>query len=220
MSEVPAFPLPCCRQARRRICVNRINICRIRAENGPQHLDIHTRRPFVERNADTRFIHRAQIVACGACTFVERRPRRQCGPLACRNKIRFRVEYRSARRPVARIDAQAMDLALQSCEGGRDRDETGVKARQDLASKTLCGADIARPLSRGEYAVRVFATRVAGLVDPPCQASTPTRRPGIARLWASDVAKKAACGPPKPSGTPARWALPTAMSAPHSPGRV
>ena len=29
-----------------------------------------------------------------------------------------------------------------------------------------------------------------------------------------------ACGPPKPIGTPKRWLLPTAMSAPHSPGGV
>ncbi len=28
----------------------------------------------------------------------------------------------------------------------------------------------------------------------------------------------AACGPPKPNGTPKRWLLPTTMSAPHSPG--
>ncbi len=49
---------------------------------------------------------------------------------------------------------------------------------------------------------------------------TPTRRPGIRRLKASRVAKKPACGPPKPMGTPKRWAEPTTTSAPISPGGV
>lgn len=31
---------------------------------------------------------------------------------------------------------------------------------------------------------------------------------------------KPACGPPKPIGTPKRWVVPTAMSAPSSPGEV
>ena len=31
---------------------------------------------------------------------------------------------------------------------------------------------------------------------------------------------KPACGPPKPNGTPKRWVVPTAMSAPCSPGGV
>jgi hypothetical protein len=44
-------------------------------------------------------------------------------------------------------------------------------------------------------------------------------RPGIWRLKASRVAKKAACGPPKPSGTPNRCALPRATSPEHAGGR-
>ncbi len=36
----------------------------------------------------------------------------------------------------------------------------------------------------------------------------------------SVVAKKAAWGPPKPIGTPKRWALPTTMSAPSAPGSL
>jgi hypothetical protein len=43
-------------------------------------------------------------------------------------------------------------------------------------------------------------------------------RPGIERTCASRVAKKAACGPPKPIGTPKRCDEPSAMSAPISPG--
>jgi len=46
----------------------------------------------------------------------------------------------------------------------------------------------------------------------------PITRPGISRLYFGSVARKPACGPPKPMGTPNRWAEPTTMSAPHSPG--
>ena len=53
----------------------------------------------------------------------------------------------------------------------------------------------------------------------PCASTdTPTKRPGILRLYASRVAMYAACGPPKPNGTPKRWVLPITMSAPHSAG--
>jgi hypothetical protein len=45
-------------------------------------------------------------------------------------------------------------------------------------------------------------------------------RPGIERLCSSRVAKKAACGPPKPIGTPKRCDEPSAMSAPISPGEL
>ena len=51
----------------------------------------------------------------------------------------------------------------------------------------------------------------------------PTRRRGVPawmRLCASRVAKNAACGPPKPSGTPKRCDEPTTTSAPISPGGV
>lgn len=46
----------------------------------------------------------------------------------------------------------------------------------------------------------------------------PTKRPGMTLLSWSLQEKKAAWGPPKPSGTPNLWLLPTAMSAPNSPG--
>ena len=45
-------------------------------------------------------------------------------------------------------------------------------------------------------------------------------RPGIWRLYASLAARKAACGPPNPIGTPNRWLDPTAMSAPKFTGRA
>ncbi|CFW44635.1 Uncharacterised protein [Bordetella pertussis] len=60
------------------------------------------------------------------------------------------------------------------------------------------------------------ARRSAGL--PWASFETPTRRPGMLRLYASRQAMKPACGPPKPNGTPKRCAEPTAMSAPHCPG--
>lgn len=58
--------------------------------------------------------------------------------------------------------------------------------------------------------------RSAGL--PSESIVTPMMRPGMRRAYDMDVAMNAACGPPKPIGTPKRWAEPTAMSAPHSPG--
>ena len=58
--------------------------------------------------------------------------------------------------------------------------------------------------------------RYAGF--PSASTETPTSRPGRARLYASRVDKNAACGPPFPIGTPKRWLLPIATSAPCAPG--
>ena len=60
------------------------------------------------------------------------------------------------------------------------------------------------------------ASRSAGA--PSASTLTPTSRPGIDRSRPLRTAMKPACGPPKPSGTPNRWLLPTATSAPSSPG--
>ena len=55
----------------------------------------------------------------------------------------------------------------------------------------------------------------------PCASIlTPINLPGMPRLNSSLVAKNAACGPPKPSGTPKRCAEPMATSAPNSAGAV
>mmetsp|Transcript_54650 Transcript_54650/g.102318 ORF Transcript_54650/g.102318 Transcript_54650/m.102318 type:complete len:214 (-) Transcript_54650:527-1168(-) len=72
-------------------------------------------------------------------------------------------------------------------------------------------------LSRRMCCSRVcIAMRRAGC--PRLSMVTPMMRPGMRRAYLSEVAMKAACGPPKPMGTPKRCADPTAMSAPHSPG--
>ena len=47
---------------------------------------------------------------------------------------------------------------------------------------------------------------------------TPIILPGIFRLYRSFDAKKAACGPPNPIGTPKRCEEPKTTSAPISPG--
>lgn len=47
---------------------------------------------------------------------------------------------------------------------------------------------------------------------------SPIILPGISRLKKSLAAKKAACGPPYPSGTPKRCEFPNAISAPISFG--
>ena len=53
---------------------------------------------------------------------------------------------------------------------------------------------------------------------PKRSTDTPMIRPGKWRLNDSRAAKKAACGPPYPMGTPNRWELPTTTSAPMAPG--
>ena len=53
----------------------------------------------------------------------------------------------------------------------------------------------------------------------PCRScETPINLPGSDLFKVSRVARKAACGPPYPMGTPKRWALPKTISAPISPG--
>ena len=55
---------------------------------------------------------------------------------------------------------------------------------------------------------------------PFASTLTPMILPGRFLLNASFVAKNAACGPPKPMGTPNRCEFPMAISAPNSPGGV
>ena len=75
--------------------------------------------------------------------------------------------------------------------------------------------DVAR--SRRICCSRVWsAIRRAGL--PWVSFESPMTRPGIFLSKILRVAKKAACGPPYPIGTPNRWLVPTTTSAPHSPG--
>ena len=72
-------------------------------------------------------------------------------------------------------------------------------------------------LSRRMCCSRVCsAMRNAGL--PAASRDTPMMRPGMVRSRSSRAAMNAACGPPKPSGTPKRCAEPIAMSAPIAPG--
>ena len=53
---------------------------------------------------------------------------------------------------------------------------------------------------------------------PKTSCETPISLPGTIRANSSRVARKAACGPPNPIGTPKRCELPTAISAPMSAG--
>jgi len=53
---------------------------------------------------------------------------------------------------------------------------------------------------------------------PSVSMVTPMMRPGSLREYASEVLRNPAWGPPKPMGTPKRWAEPTAMSAPNEAG--
>ena len=91
-----------------------------------------------------------------------------------------------------------------------------VHSRDDR-QQHLGRADVAR----GFFALDML---LAGLDGQPiggialASLETPTMRPGILRACSILVAMNAACGPPKPIGTPKRWADPTAISAPNSPG--
>ena len=62
------------------------------------------------------------------------------------------------------------------------------------------------------FSRRMCCSRVASAMRyagwPCASTDTPISRPGMCRTNAWRVAKNAACGPPYPSGTPKRWALP------------
>ncbi len=86
-----------------------------------------------------------------------------------------------------------------------------------LASSTCAVQMFDVAFSRRMCCSRVCsARRSAG--RPAVSVLTPTMRPGRARAALSWAAMNAACGPPKPIGTPKRCAEPTAMSAPSWPG--
>ena len=72
------------------------------------------------------------------------------------------------------------------------------------------------------FSRRMCCSRVCIAIRRAClpwlSMETPITRPGMVRLNASLVAKNAACGPPKPIGTPKRCELPITTSAPNSPG--
>ena len=86
-----------------------------------------------------------------------------------------------------------------------------------LASSTCAVQMFDVAFSRRMCCSRVCrASRSAG--RPAVSVLTPTSRPGRARAADSWAAMKAACGPPKPIGTPNRCADPTATSAPRAPG--
>ena len=78
----------------------------------------------------------------------------------------------------------------------------------EAAAEALRAADVPVPPLKGK------------LLRPRLAWETPMIRPGSERLYSSRVAKKAACGPPNPIGTPKRWALPITASAPMAPGGV
>ena len=87
-----------------------------------------------------------------------------------------------------------------------------------ITAKSTCAVQILEVA----FSRRICCSRVCSAkrkaVLPCASTDTPTKRPGMVRLSASLVAIKPACGPPKPNGTPKRCELPTAISAPHSPG--
>ena len=73
---------------------------------------------------------------------------------------------------------------------------------------------------RGGCAARGSAAPAGTPATPSASTETPTRRPGSCRACLACTARYPACGPPNPIGTPKRWVVPNATSAPISPGGV
>lgn len=87
----------------------------------------------------------------------------------------------------------------------------------DILERLTCAVqmfDVARSL-RMCCSLVCMAILSAGL--PRLSTLTPITLPGIFLLKVLVQAKKPACGPPKPRGTPMRWLLPTTTSTPISP---
>ena len=72
------------------------------------------------------------------------------------------------------------------------------------------------------FSRRMCCSRVESVRTNPRRPSlstvAPAIRPGICRTNPSRVAKKPGYGPPKPTGLPKLWKVPTATSAPSAPG--
>ena len=89
----------------------------------------------------------------------------------------------------------------------------------DVGQQHLGGADVRRWPSPGGCAARGSGGRGAAPGGPACRCS---RRPGGRAATGHGPRarpRNAAWGPPKPIGTPKRWAEPTTMSAPSCAGR-
>ena len=130
-----------------------------------------------------------------------------------------RRRARRARRPAASGRGQAVDplgdarqavgAVVHGVHGGHDRQQH------------LGGADVGGGLLPADVLLAGLQGQAAGPGRPAASTDTPDEAAGHGRGWAaSRTARKPACGPPKPRGTPKRWAEPTTTSAPHSPGGV
>ena len=117
-----------------------------------------------------------------------------------------RGQARGQRVDARRDGAQPVGPVVHGVHAGHDRQQhlRGADVARGLVAADVLLAGLQREAVRGAPVAR------------PCD--TPTMRPGIWRLWSSRVDRYAACGPPKPRGTPKRCVEPTAMSAPNSPG--
>ena len=134
-----------------------------------------------------------------------------------------RIEKRVVDDGQAELPEPGGEHAGQAVHPGRDRRQSprpvvdGVHRRHH-GEQHLRGADVRGRLLAADVLLarlqREPVRRRAVAVD----ASRRPAVPGRLRLNSSRVAKNAACGPPKPIGTPKRWLEPTTTSAPHSPG--
>ena len=129
-------------------------------------------------------------------------------------------ESLASSRPPARRPAAAIEVSRWTRSAMRVRPSRPCHAAYSpamFANRTWAVQMLEVAFSRRMCCSRVCsASRRAG--RPSVSTLTPTMRPGIERAARSWAARKPACGPPKPIGTPNRCAEPTAMSAPNCPG--
>ena len=175
---------------------------------------------FVERDADA-CRRRTCAGSCGAL----RPPPTSLAPCAVPTpRTRERVEERARCRRRSRAGAdRSRSAAVSACtrraiaqdaRRRRDRRRTSTPSPRAAPARCRCCSSPCR----GGCAARASAAPGGSAGRPSASCETPTMRPGICRLCSSVVARNAACGPPKPIGTPKRCDEPTAMSAPISPG--
>ena len=134
-------------------------------------------------------------------------------------KCRRRPRAPPARSPAARIAREPVHPLGDARAGPSGPWYDRVQAGDD-GEQHLRGADVARRLLAADVLL-------AGLQREAERGAARRRRPTRRRAGraacarsASRVARNAAWGPPKPSGTPKRCAEPTTTSAPISPGGV
>ena len=152
----------------------------------------------------------AQVDAPRAGSREDRGRRRpvECAPAGCRRTASVPASRPRRRRPAARSDGQARARGARSRAGPRARGRRRTCWPSPRAAPARCRC-CSWPCRAG-CAARGSAAPGGRRAGPRRPARRRRAGPGIVALVARRcVARKAACGPPKPIGTPKRCAEPT-----------